>query len=86
MLDIAAINAWILYRKSNNKGKLRKKLLVELIYALRQKQIESSPEIPFAAYNQLPTRKQKKCREFDGCYMFSLHYLQGTKLWKVSSN
>ena len=67
MLDIVAINAWILYRKPTNKGISIRNFLLELIDALRHKQIEINPKIPAPACNQLLSRKRKKYRGSDGC-------------------
>ena len=61
MLDNAANNAWVFYRKSTNKGITRRNFLQKVIDALRHEQVESSPKILTAAYNQPPSRKCKKC-------------------------
>ena len=67
MLDIEAINAWILCKKPTNKGISIRNFLLELIDALTQKHLETSPEIPAPACSQLSSRKRKKCRGSDGC-------------------
>ena len=66
ILDMAALNAWILYRKATKKNMSRKTFLLQLVEALRSSYIDNSSKISTndqaSTHEEVfPQKKRRKC-------------------------
>jgi len=83
MLDVAAINAKVLFEKSTGKILSRRNFVLQLIEDLRMEKVSFANVA--ATYSSIDLDIPRKCRTCRGtrCNNVHMHHLQEINLWHV---